>query len=65
MAILLVEEGKEFDENDITEKMLFFGKHASREQATELVNLFFQRSGAFGVSTPQSLVNPTKSPDAR
>ena len=59
MAILLIEDGKEFDENEISEKMLFFGKHASREQAAELVNLFFQRSGAFGVGTPQSLANPT------
>jgi hypothetical protein len=61
MAILLIEEGMEFDEKEITNKMLFFGKHASREQASELVNLFFQRSGAFGISTPQSLI-PGASP---
>jgi hypothetical protein len=61
MATLLVEEEKEFDAKDITEKMIFFGKQDCRKEASELVNLFFQRSGAFGVSTPQSLTSPMMS----
>jgi hypothetical protein len=57
MATMLVEEGKEFDKNDVTEKMIFFGKQDVRTEAAEIIKCFFQRSGAFGVSTPQSLAS--------
>jgi len=60
MATILVEEGKEFEAKDVTEKMIFFGKQDLRTEAAELVNYFFQRSGAFGTSTPRSLVSPMK-----
>lgn len=55
MAVLLVEEGKEFDEKDIEEKKAFLGKQDIPDIAKEVVNIFFQRSGVFGTSTPQSL----------
>jgi hypothetical protein len=57
MAVLLIEEGKEFVEEDVKEKMMFFGKQDIRNEAKELVDIFFMRSGAFGVSTPQSSEN--------
>jgi Na+-transporting NADH:ubiquinone oxidoreductase subunit NqrC len=57
MAVLLIEEGKEFAEADLDEKMKFFGKQDIRNVAKELVDIFFMRSGAFGASTPQSTEN--------
>jgi hypothetical protein len=51
LAITLVPEGEEFDASKIGELESFFGKHANRETANEVINFFFQRSGAFGIGT--------------
>jgi hypothetical protein len=57
MAVLLIEEGKEFAEEDVSEKIKFFGKQDIRNEAKELVDIFFMRSGAFGAGTPLSTEN--------
>lgn len=51
LAIILVPEGEEFDASKIGEREIFFGKYADREMANEVINFFFQRSGAFGIGT--------------
>lgn len=51
LAIILVPEGEEFDASKVDERAIFFGKHADRETANEVINFFFQRSGAFGIGT--------------
>lgn len=53
LAILLTEEGKEFDEAEIAGKEMFMAKHAPRETVLEVMLFFFQRSVAFMSVTDQ------------
>lgn len=58
LAVLLVPEDKEFDENDVPEREQFMAKHASREVVREVINTFFTRSGVLGLSTGASSPTP-------
>ena len=58
LAVLLVPEGREFDEADVQERSEIMGKHASREVAQEVINFFFIKSGVFTVGMKSSSKNP-------
>jgi hypothetical protein len=54
LAILLVPEGQEFNEQDVPDRENIMKKYASKEISNEVINYFFTRSGVFGASTPAS-----------
>ncbi|MBI2428733.1 MAG: hypothetical protein HYV29_08065 [Ignavibacteriales bacterium] len=54
MAIILVLDGEKFDETKIYEREEFFGEHADRNTANEVISFFLTRSGVFGIGTRAS-----------
>lgn len=45
MAILLLPEGKEFNESDLPEREEFMRKYGTKQMSMEVINHFFLRSG--------------------
>ena len=60
MAILLVEDGKEFDEAKIPELENYFAKHATPKNASDVIDYFFMTKGGYVNSTPQSSKKETR-----
>lgn len=54
LAILLVPQDEEMKKQSVDERQEFMADNATRELANEVINFFFTRSGAFGISTAPS-----------
>jgi hypothetical protein len=60
LAVLLVEDGEEFDESKIAEKEHFFAVNATADVTDEVISFFLSSSSIFGKSTQTSLASTAK-----